>query len=291
MQRLPRFVIHPAGSVEEACALSGRFGDEASFYAGGTELLLAMKLGALRYGHLVDVKPIAELSAIERVPDRDGLVIGAAVTHRMVEESTIVRSLAPTFARVASRVGNVRVRSTGTLGGNLAFAEPRSDIAAIGLCLDAECEVASADERRWVDLKSFLVGPYETALEAGELLTRIRLRAQGDRVLLYDKFQVHERPTVALGLGLELDGDVITDARVVVGAAVPAATRCPEAERRLIGDLAGAPTRFEELAEAAVADLDMIEDEDGSAEYKQHLVRVLLQRLLAIARASGPSLK
>jgi carbon-monoxide dehydrogenase medium subunit len=281
-------VIHPAASVEEACALSGRLGDDGSYYAGGTELLLSMKLGALRYGHLIDVKPVPELSKIQGSPDGSFLDIGAAVTHRTVEESSLVRSLAPAFARVTSRVGNVRVRATGTVGGNLAFAEPRSDLAAIGLCLDARCEVASGDARRWVDLGAFLLGPYETSLEPGELLTRIRLRAQGGRVLLYDKFQVHERPTVAVGLGLDLDAGVVRDARVVVGAAVPTATRCPDAERRLLGDLPVAQAAAEDVADAAVAGLDVIEDEDGSAEYKQHLVRVLLRRLLAAVPQAEP---
>ena len=135
MTRLPPFEIHRAGSVEEATALVEEHGEDAALYAGGTELLLLMKLGFASFGHLVDVKPVAGLRTIERV---DGVLrIGGTVTHREIERSPLVREGWPELAEMERHVANVRVRATGTLGGNLSFADPHSDPATFLLAAGA----------------------------------------------------------------------------------------------------------------------------------------------------------
>src|SRR5687767_7209927 len=107
------FELHRPTTVEEAAGLRAELGDAAALYAGGTELLLAMKLGVLDYEHLIDVKRIDALRGIER---RDGeLRIGALVTHRELETLPEL----PALAELERNVANVRVRSAGTLAGNL----------------------------------------------------------------------------------------------------------------------------------------------------------------------------
>ena len=104
------FTLHRPGTAAEACELLARLGDDAAPYAGGTELLLLMKLGLLRPPHLVDVKRIRELGALG---DGGRLTIGATVTHRALERSALVRERCPLVASVARHVANVRVRNVG----------------------------------------------------------------------------------------------------------------------------------------------------------------------------------
>src|SRR5262245_64152484 len=113
------FELHRPGTAEEACAVLARLGDDAVPYAGGTELLLLMKLGLLRPRHLVDVKRLAGFDAIT---DGGRLTLGAAVTHRMVERSALVRERCALLATVARHVDKVRVRNVGNVGCNLELA-------------------------------------------------------------------------------------------------------------------------------------------------------------------------
>src|SRR5439155_8160590 len=147
MMLLRRFEIHQPSTVAEAAQMRAHFGEQASLYAVGTELLLAMKHDVLRYKHLIDVKVIPELDAIEL---RDGMMIriGAAATHRSIERSALLRSRLPVFTDMESLVANVRVRNTGTLGGNLCFAEPHSDPATLLLVLGASVAVEGPQRRR-----------------------------------------------------------------------------------------------------------------------------------------------
>ncbi len=145
MTTLSRFEIHQPATIAEASQMLGHYGDEAAIYAGGTELLLAMRHRALSYSHLIDLKVIPGLNAIEA---RDGVIeIGAACTHRTLERSTLLREKQPVFAELESQVANIRVRATGTLGGNLCFAEPHSDPATMLLVLGATVRIENAEER------------------------------------------------------------------------------------------------------------------------------------------------
>src|ERR1051326_6404322 len=138
--------------------LRSRFGDDAAIYAGGTELLLAMKLGVARYAHLIDVKHIPELQGVAQ---QGGVVrIGAAVTHWDLErDATIARAL-PAFAGLERNVANVRGGAAGTLAGNIAFAEPHADPPALLMALGARLVVQGAKGKRTVPLTEFVVGMY-----------------------------------------------------------------------------------------------------------------------------------
>src|SRR3954449_13557532 len=119
MLLLGDFALHRPRTVAEAIELRAELGEDAALYAGGTELLLSMKLGMLDPGHLIDLKRIEGLGAIVR--DGDHLRIGALATHREVERSPLVLEAVPALAALERAVANVRVRATGTLAGNLAF--------------------------------------------------------------------------------------------------------------------------------------------------------------------------
>ena len=202
MTTLSRFEIHQPGSVVEASQMLAHYGDEAAIYAGGTELLLAMRHRALTYSHLVDLKVIPGLNSIE---PRNGLIeIGAACTHRAIERSTVVRQRQPAFAELESQVANIRVRATGTLGGNLCFAEPHSDPATMLLVLDATVRIEGAEGAREIPIENLIAGAYANHLAPGEILTSIVVpSAKPSHRSAYMKFQIHERPALGLGLWLE----------------------------------------------------------------------------------------
>jgi aerobic carbon-monoxide dehydrogenase medium subunit len=273
MTVLRRFEIHQPTSALEASQMLAHYGDEAGVYAGGTELLLAMKHEALSYPHLIDVKVIPGLNSIDL---RDGVLeIGATTTHRSIERSPVVRQRQPVLAELESRVANVRVRSTGTLGGNLCFAEPHSDPATLLLVLEGAVKLESAAGAREVPVDQFIAGAYANALLPGEILTKIIVPcAKPNQRAVYLKFQVHERPAMGLALWLETpdDGRTITAARVAIGCACPSPTRTAAAEKFLM------EKRLPDAAEAIGDAADLTGDHEGSVEYKRNLIRVLLWR-------------
>src|SRR5207245_1603528 len=193
MMVLRRFEMHQPSNVAEAVQMMSHFGEDASLYAGGTELLLAMKHDVLRYKHLIDVKVIPGLDSIEL---SDGMIrIGAAATHRSIERSSLLKSRLPVFTDMESLVANVRVRNTGTVGGNLCFAEPHSDPATLLLVLGASVAVEGPQRRREIPIHDCFIGPYETRLAPTEVMTGIQIPvAAGEWRSAYVKVQVHGRP-------------------------------------------------------------------------------------------------
>ncbi len=275
---LRRFEVHRATTVEEAVALRVQFGDEAAVYAGGTELLLAMKMGVARWPHLIDVKHIASLRQISAVGGV--LRIGATATHWDLERDPTVIRVLPSFARVERNVANIRVRAVGTLAGNLAFAEPHADPPAFLSALGARVALQGSRGPRIVPVDEFVVGMYQTSLGPDEIIVAIEVPLPPARARAsYVKFQILERPSVGVAiLGETSDGRFASAPSVVVGAV-------DEVPRRVRTDaLAGADARdartADALAEAARAAVDPVEDLAGSAEYKRHLVGVFARRAL-----------
>lgn len=291
MTTLAPFELHRATSVEAATRLLDEHGDDAVVYGGGTELVLLMKLGFATYGHLVDIKPIAELSGIGL---QDGtLRIGAAVTHRAIEQSPIVAAGWPEFISMERGLANIRVRAMGTLGGNLAFADPHSDPAAFLLAADATIVLGRGKERRRVPVGDFIQGPYTTALEPGELVVAIEVPAlPAGAGMAHLRFAFHERPAVTVSSLIRIAGGHVAEARVAVGSVGVVPVRARVSEAMLVGLDAGHPEASALVAagEAAAGASDPVSDANGSAEYKRHLVTVLVGRAVRAAIANGPRL-
>ena len=290
MTRLPPFERHRPATVEEATELLERHGDDAVVYVGGSELFLLFKFGFAEYPHVIDLKAIDELRGIER---RDGhLRIGAAETHRAIERHPTVRARWPALAAMERKVGNLRVRTVGSIGGNLCFADPHSDPATFLLAAEGivEARRGGGDSRR-ISLAEFIRGPFENVLEHGELLTAVLVPEPAPgAAIVHRKFAFHERPAITVACHLRLDGQRLTDVRLAVGSAGVVAARATAAEELLNGgsaaELEGALERAGELAADAA---DPVEDANGSVEYKRHLVGVLTRRAVrgAIAEARG----
>ncbi len=274
---LPPFDLHRARSVEEAAELLMRYGEDAAVVCGGTELLLLLKLGFAAYGHLVDIKRIDEFGGIRA--ENGTLVIGSTVTHREIERSPLVLEQLPALAAMARRVANIRVRNVGTLGGNLCFSDPHSDPATFLLALDAEVEYGAAPQARRAPLSEFLVGPYETALGHGQLLVSVRIPfpAAGTGIA-HRKFAFHERPAATVTCLARVAEGSVTDVRIAVGSVGARPVRAGEAERALAGKAADDATALATAATLAAEASQAVADANGSVEYKENIVRVLVER-------------
>ena len=289
---LPPFEIHQPATPAEAVALRVRHGESAALYAGGSELLLAMKEGLGAFEHLIDVKTIGGLDTLALAPDGAALVIGAAVTHRALERSPLLRAHFPMLADMERQVANARVRAVGTLGGNLCFAEPHSDPPTALLVHEARVVLHGGAGPRRLALADFLVGPYESALGPDEILTHVEVPLPPPRAAAaYLKFGLHERPTVGVAALLVPDvaRGAVAEARVAVGCVGPVAARLPEVEHALRGVPLAALEAGWPAAETAGERLDAVGDLHGSAEYKRAMAGVFVKRALAQAarRARG----
>lgn len=270
--RLTPFTIHTPATLAEAAELLDRLGDDAVLYAGGTELLLVMKLGFAEYGHLVDIKGIPDLHRLD--VEAGELVIGGCVTHRGIERAAAVREGWPQLAAMIRGVANIRVRGAGTLGGNLAFADPHSDPATFLLAADARVDVWGRGGVRSVPMADFVLGPYTTALQEGEIILAVRVPPlPAGAAIAHRKIAFHERPAVTVTCMVRRDNGAVTDARIAVGSVGLAPARLVEAERALAGGAAA--DRVEALAREECAPT---EDANGAVDYKRHLVGVLVRR-------------
>lgn len=277
---LRRFRLEEPESIQEASDLLARYGDSAKVYAGGTELLLAMKEGLMHYERLINIKKIAALQEIKR--DDGHIQIGALATHRKLIQSSLLQERLPALVKMESHVANIRVREVGTLGGNLCFAEPHADPGTMLLVLGARLLAAKAASQREIPIEQFFVDAYETCLEPDEVLTAVRIPVPPPRSsVAYLKFGYLERPSVGVAARITLDEakESITDVRIAVGCAGPIPKRVEEAEKVLQGKSLKEGSRLVATAgEIAGRASQAISDLHGSQEYKEHIVQVLLKR-------------
>lgn len=279
---LDPFQIHEPSSVLEASQLLAEYGDQAAVYAGGTELLVIMKERLVHYPHLVNIKTIPGLNQIAAAEDE--LIIGALATHKAIEQSPLVLAHAPLLAELEAQVANLRVRSTGTLGGNLCYADPATDPPGCLLALDARVRLASRRGTRELALADFIVDFYTTAIEPDELVQDILVpplpAGAAGHYARHLRTAAEHRPMASAAVLVQRRGDICTAARIVVGAATPVPRRLARAEEALIGQRITAE-RVAEAASLAAAEITPIDDLRGSAEYRRTVVRVQAERCLA----------
>ena len=284
------FTYQAPSTIEEAVATLGRSRD-AKVIAGGHSLLPLMKLGLAQLETLVDLRKIASLRNIRAEADGT-IVVGALATHRSIaEDRTIVSKLAA-LAEAASAVGDLQVRSRGTIGGSLAHADPAADEPAAALAFGALIRAIGGKGKRDIPARDFFKTAFETALAADEIAAEIRFPAQTGRTgSAYVKFAHPASRSAVVGVAavvtLKGDGTVERAAIGVTGAA-EAPFRAAQAEKAITGTKGDAKAIAAAAAKAAEG-ISTLADLVATSDYRRHLVTVYARRALerAIERARG----
>jgi carbon-monoxide dehydrogenase medium subunit len=285
--RLPPFELSEPATVSEALDLLARHDGECRLIAGGTALVPMLRLGLARPERLVSLHRIPGIADIRT--DGNDLVIGAMATHAAIHRHPVVVERWPLLAEGTGRVASPSIRASGTLGGNLCYAESASDVAPALLCLDAEIIVTGPRRERTIPIGDFFRGFYETALEGGELLTAVRIVApSGPAKSAYLKFcprSAEDRALIGIAVRVteSTGGGRCDDIRIGFAAAGPTPMRAHEAELALRGQsltdaVIGA------AADVAATECDPLSDLMGSADYRRQMIRVWLRRVLASLR-------
>jgi len=274
-------------TLREAAGLLASAEPSVRPIAGGTAVMLMMKMGVLRPSRLVSLRAVEKrYSAIEAGAD-GGLAIGALATLASLERSPVVKSRAPVIIRALRTLANVRVRNVATVGGHLAHADPHMDLPPLLIALGASVSVVGADGERTLPLEALYAGYLETTLRHGELIAQLNIPALGARRAAYLKCTTRSAddwPALGVAVALDADGTVIREARVVIGAATDTPVRLTNAEKALRGARADdAALRL--AGDAAAAEAAVISDQHGTAAYKRELVRVYVARAVRAAVA------
>ncbi|MEZ0066380.1 carbon-monoxide dehydrogenase medium subunit [Streptacidiphilus sp. MAP12-20] len=271
-------------TVDEAVHTLADAGPEAKVLAGGQSLLPILRLRLSFPELLVDVGRIEQLRGVRQEDTK--LVIGAMTTHHDVIHDPLVRAHAGLLAQAAATVADPAVRHRGTLGGSLAHADPAGDLPAVCLALDATMVALGPQGYRTIPAAEFFVDYLQSSLRPDELLTEIQLPVLDGWGFHYEKFNRVAQAWAVVGVAAAVrrDGDRIAEARIglVNMGARPLRAHLTETA------LAGADPSPEAVGRAATMAAEGAHpptDLSGSAEYREHLARVLTGR--AVLAAAG----
>ncbi|MFB6130158.1 MAG: xanthine dehydrogenase family protein subunit M [Salinigranum sp.] len=279
------FEYHRAESVGDALELLSAH-PEAEILAGGHSLLPTMKSGLSSPEALIDVGDLDELRGVETA---DGTTsIGALTTYATAANSQVVCENAAVLAEAASRVGDVQVRNRGTVGGNVAHADPASDLPGATIAADATMVLRGPDDERRVPSGEFFFGMYATDVAEDELLTRIEVPSRPDAVGAYAKKPSPSSGYAVVGVAASLavdDDGAVSDVRVAANGATDRGVRLEPVEEALAGETLDAETI--EAAAAVAADgleeATMMDDLQASAAFRAQLLRAYAERALTEA--------
>jgi carbon-monoxide dehydrogenase medium subunit len=272
----PAFDYLKPVSLAEAWKLLAEHGDDARILAGGQSLIatLSMRLSAPRL--LIDINGLDELRGV--AVSAEGLRIGALTRHAELLRSPIVAEHAPLLARAVGYVAHPAVRNRGTIGGNIAMADPASEIPACVVALDARINVAGAAGERQIAARDFFTGPFETAMTATEILTAVEIPAVApDYVYAFREFARRRGDYATTGLAVHAERDGARFKRFVPVFFGVAQT--PILASRAAAELTATAVTEQAIANAQARldeELEIDGDIHASAAYKRHLARYFL---------------
>jgi carbon-monoxide dehydrogenase medium subunit len=263
-------------SLAEALALLD--GDDfVRVLSGGQSLLPMLGMRLMRPEVLVDIASLGELRTLER--SGDGLAVGALVTYRQIERSELVTEVTPLLQQAVRYVGDPQIRNRGTVGGSIAHGDPTAELPLACLTVGCEVEVASVAGSRRLSLGDFLLGPYETALDANEMVTGLHVRAQRGRGAFAEATRRHNDFAIVsvAAVGTPDGGGRLSDLSVGFGGVADTVVVAP----RTAAALTGVPLTEEALSAAAELcqeEIDPSDDLRASSKYRRHLAGEYLRR-------------
>jgi len=288
------FELYTATDSRHAVALLAEHGPSVKVLAGGSDLLVDLKLMPEGPNAVVDISRAVDLKRIA-ITDQ-GLSIGALATHSEIMRSPIIGELFPALVDAAHTIGAVQTRNLGTLGGNLVTAVPSLDSGPTLIALEAQVTMLGPAGERRLPLAEFFTGPRKTALKPGELLIEIVIPKKNlGKPASFQKFGLRKGQALALvnvaaSVWLKGEQSRFVEPRIALGAVAPTVIRAPQAEAYLEGR-AATPEAMAEAGRIAAGEGKPISDFRASAEYRRELIAVLTRRALenacVLARAAG----
>jgi carbon-monoxide dehydrogenase medium subunit len=278
------FVYHDPKSIDEAISLHATYGEASRYIAGGTDVLVKIKEGKLTPDHLISLKHIPGLDQLVHDNETGELRIGALVTHRTLETAPLIRERFPIIHDAVSNIGSLQIRNVATIGGNLVNAVPSADGTIPLVALEASLEIMGAKGQRTEPLLHFFLGPGQSILEPGEVVTRIvvpsLLPRTGGAYIKFGRRAAMELPLLGVGvlLALEADMKTIARARIALGVAAPVPIRALAAEKFLTGK-AVEESLLAEAGQIAADESKVRDSIRGVAWYRRDMVRIQVRRM------------
>lgn len=278
------------GTIREAVALLARERGEAHVLAGGTDLLVRLKMDQIEPDLIVDIKRIPAMREIKELAT--GFKIGAAVSGAELGEHKKLVKAWPGVVEATNLIGSDQIQSRCTMVGNLCNASPAADSVPALVAAGARVSIAGKTKKRTLPVEDVCTGPGQTSLKKGEIIESVTLpkrpRNSGDAYLRFIPRTEMDIAVVSAGVSLTLKRGVIETARVALGAVAPTAILVPAAADAIVGTSLD-DDALEALAAACSAACDPIDDKRGTVEYRTKVAGVLARRAASIAfeRAGG----
>jgi carbon-monoxide dehydrogenase medium subunit len=267
------FAYKKTKSLDEAVALLGEHGD-ARLLAGGQSLIATLNMRLSAPTLLIDINGIGDLNGIAH---KNGAVeIGTLVRHAQAERSDVIAQHAPLIARAMPFIAHPAIRTRGTLGGSIAFADPAAELPACLLALDGEVDAHGPKGKRTIKAQNYFKGLYETDLGPQDVLTAFRVPAatKDTRVGFAELARRHgDYAIVGLAASARADGKGLKDVRLAFFGVDNTPLRAERSEAALAGG--------DVDAAVAALDLDPHDDIQATGAVKKHLAGVLLRRVAA----------
>jgi len=271
-------------SVDEAISQLESHRTRAQYIAGGTDMIVKIKEGKTAPDYLISLKHIPELDRIVADRETGELHIGALVTHRALETSDLIRRRYPIIYDAVSCIGSVQIRNVATIGGNIVNAVPSADGTIPLIALDAKIRMTGPKGEREEELRHFFLGPGQSILADGEILTRFivppLLPHTGSAYIKLTRREAMELPILGVGVLISTDDDkaTCTRARISLGVAAPTPIRALSAERFLKGKTLDDAV-LEEAGQIASEESRVRDSIRGVAWYRREMVQVLVKRM------------
>ncbi|MEY2336588.1 FAD binding domain-containing protein [Acidithiobacillus ferrianus] len=281
---IPRpFEYHAPESLPDAIALLNQYGDEAKLLAGGHSMLPMMKLRFAEPAHLIDLGKIPGLKGIREV---DGEIrIGAMTTENDLIWSELLQQKCPLLVEGARLISDPQVRYLGTIGGDISHGDPANDHPALMLVLGASFVLESTGGERVVPADGYFLGTYYTSLEAGEIMTEIRIPTPAIGTgYCYAKLKrkTGDFATAASAVMLRMSGAIVHDVAIALTNVGQTALKAREAEVFLRGKMLNDQS-ISEAARLAMSICEPSADLRGDVEYKTAMAGEMTQRALRTA--------
>jgi carbon-monoxide dehydrogenase medium subunit len=280
------FEYYAPPSLDEAVNFLAAHRDDVKILSGGQSLLPLMKMRLSKPGYVVDIGRIPGLDTITE--EGDNLIIGALVTHEQIESSDLLKAKCPLLPQTATTIADVQVRNRGTIGGSIAHADPAGDMPAAILALDAEIKVAGPNGERWIKCHDFFLGLLMSVLEPDEIVTAIKVPVTGNDKTAYLKAAPRSSGFAVVGVAVRIAVDGMGNcSRAAIGitGVTDKAYRTDRVEQMLTGKKLDAKL-IENAATEATRNIEVVEDINGSSEYRKHLTEVYVARAIQAALQS-----